>query len=256
MTLYNELAPREVEIWDARGLDATLSTRGFELMTNLRGRMPEATSLIAETEIGAYKKFLEDLVMKKMGASFARAFCLTARNVTQTPSTMGSWAHTDIAPGSWATKLRELDNTQLPPGLSSKDADIARNAKRVAVVTAWRYLGPEPTSKHSHLAMLDHDTLNPDDAFPFILRDGNFVGHNYRLALNDDDQHHRWYYFPEMDANDEVLLFIAFDTQPSSFASADKLSLPTLIHSAFLDPDGAQHPVRQSMDIRILLAWD
>lgn len=157
----------------------------------------------------------------------------------------------DIAPGSWPTVIDTIQADELPPGLPPAYLARTRNAQRIAVLTAWRYLGPTPKCTHSHLILLDHNTLDAqNDVLPFTLRDGDRSGHNYRLDAKAAGKH-KWYYFPDMDANKDLLLFVAYDTD-SSFNS--KLPFATLFHGAVLGP--SDKPTRQSVDVRILLGWD
>ena len=158
---------------------------------------------------------------------------------------------TDVAPGSWPTVLNTMQADELPPGLPSEYLERARSAQRVAVLTAWRYLGPASKCKHSHLILLDHKTLDPaSDVLQFALRNGDRSGHNYRLDV-DSAHKHKWYFFPDMDAKEDLLLFVAYDTK-SSFDS--KLPFATLFHGAILGP--VDQPTRQSVDVRILVGWD
>lgn len=109
MGLHNELVPCQVEIRNARELDEkpSLSKTGFELVEGLS--MPSADDIKDTKNIDEYFEAVEQLVLEKTGASFAKVFCQTARNVSKNPSGAGNWAHT-------GKQQRGGDMTHFPRG--------------------------------------------------------------------------------------------------------------------------------------------
>ena len=136
-------------------------------------------------------------------------------------------------------------------------AAACRDASRYAVLSAWRYLGPAPACRASHLAVLDHATVAAGDLLPFsIVADGAFGG-NYRLRGGGrGSDRHRFFYYPAM-TRAEVLLFSVFDSDhPAQASRFQHTPHATVLHTAFDDPRGADEPRRESIDVRLLLAWD
>lgn len=251
--LYNELVWVPTTIVNARSdkRDFKLIKDGFELVR---------ASLGPANDLRAYMTRLEEVVLAASGANYARAFSHTARNWSPPGSEVqamgyGMYAHTDVGTASWATSLTSLGSDELPPGLVVADATRAIRGKRYAIVTAWRYLGPDAHCTKSHLAVLDHSTLRPDDVLDFELHAQGTFGANYRLKhVPNDASRHCFYYYPRMSVDDEVLLFIAYDSEKRDFF---KTPVPTTFHSAFVDPHVGDAPNdRQSIDVRLLIVWD
>jgi len=90
---------------------------------------------------------------------------------------------------------------------------------------------------------------NNADVLPFLLRDGDRVVYHYRLDVEAASRQ-RWLYFPDMDTNDEVLLFIAYDFSTSDSSFTAKSVFPSLFRGAVLAPP--EKPAGQSINIRIL----
>mmetsp|Transcript_11780 Transcript_11780/g.37492 ORF Transcript_11780/g.37492 Transcript_11780/m.37492 type:complete len:319 (-) Transcript_11780:237-1193(-) len=260
-TWENELVPVECEVVDARQEARCLETDGFELVSGLSGRIAPA----AKFEIEAYLRSVERVAIDLTGASRAVAYCYAARapkrpslGTADTRASYAVYAHTDQAHLSWAPRLAQLANdwkTYGPPGIDTVTADHAAHASRYAVLSAWRYLGPEQKCRSSHLALLDPASVRRDDVLHFEIRtpDATF-GSNYRLEKNSSS-HHAWRYFPNVDRDDDLLFFTVFDSNPT-FANADASPMPTIFHSAFKDPRRPDAPDRESIDVRVLLVWD
>lgn len=108
---------------------------------------------------------------------------------------------------------------------------------RVVQVTVWRPIrGPLQTKP---LAVCDATTLKSDDRILGELHYPDRVGEFYAIAYDPDQ---RWYYFPEMQA-DEALLFKCYDSDPSR--------LPCGGHGAFADPTTPANALpRDSIEVR------
>jgi hypothetical protein len=112
---------------------------------------------------------------------------------------------------------------------------------RVQVVNLWRPIrGPV---RDAPLAMADGTTVTPDDLIASDLIYPNRRGETYSVKYNPN---HRWFYFPEMSA-DEALLLKCYD-------SADDGRTRFGPHTAFVDPTTpADAAPRESIEIRALV---
>jgi len=244
----SEVVPLSCEIRSARSWGPRLCKDGFELVSDLNlGPINDD-----------YARRVEEIAQAVTGATRARAYCSAVRRAKEGErKTYAEYAHSDMGHESWCPKLRDVEKSELPPGLLLDDDE---NIKRYAVVSAWRYLGPEATCRHSHLALLDPRSVKRDDAVHFEIRTSDSFGSNYRLKAPSSSKsaphHHAWWYFPNMDANSELLFFTVYDSRPT-FDAHGALGIPTIIHSAFQDPTRPVHePQRQSLDLRIFLTWE
>lgn len=255
----NELAPVEVKIRDARQSGARLSSHGYELMTGVTMCPADAF------DVSQYLRDVERLARELTDASAAVAYCHAARAPKRasfgdetTRAGYATYAHTDQAHHSWAARLCDIVEEWAlvgPPGVNSDMAMRAAAARRYAVLSAWRYLGPEQKCRSSHLAIVEPKSLRPEDVLHFEIRapNGTF-GSNYRLNKNAH-LNHDWCYFPNMDKDNELLFFTVYDSKPT-FANSEATLAPTVFHSAFYDPRHSDAPDRESIDVRVLLIWD
>jgi len=269
-----ELVPQTVNVLDARALSTppTLDSLGMELVFSpLPNDCPPAclhTSAVNSPEIAAYYACTEEAVKKATGANAAVAFCHAVRSPKPAANCQGaeagyaSYAHTDQSESSWSSRAHELvaagDFCAFPPGISEHTARRITGARRYAVVSAWRKLNDSPTT--SHLAVLDHTTLQPNDVMPFSIIEHGCAGGNYRLRHSPEvAARHKWLYYSSMTTS-EVLLFSAFDSHHPANASlfaSNKMSA-SCFHSAFVDTKRAlpTDPARISIDVRCLVIWD
>lgn len=255
----NEVAQVEVYIRDARQSAACLVSHGYELMTGVN--MCPANAF----DISQYLRDVERLALELTDASTAVAYCHAARAPKRpslcnaaTRAGYATYVHTDQAHHSWTARLCDIvEDWALvgPPGVNSEVAKRAAAAQRYAVLSAWRYLGPEQKCRSSHLAIVEPTSLRPEDVLHFEIRapNGTF-GSNYRLNKSAY-MNHEWCYFPNMDKDDELLFFTVYDSNPS-FANYEATVAPTVFHSAFYDPRHLDSPDRESIDVRVLLVWD
>ena len=112
---------------------------------------------------------------------------------------------------------------------------------RVQVINLWRPIrGP---LRDAPLAMCDGQTVVHDDLVASDLIYPNRRGETYSVKYNPN---HRWFYFPEMTA-DEALLLKCYD----SAADGRTRFGP---HTAFIDPTApADAPPRESIELRTLV---
>ena len=110
---------------------------------------------------------------------------------------------------------------------------------RFAEFNVWRPLrGPVQAWP---LALCDAQTVVPEDLVVSELRYPDRVGETYAVTYSP---RHRWFYFPQMRA-DEVVLLKCFDSARDGRA---RLS----VHTAFEDPaTPAGAPPRESIEVRM-----
>lgn len=139
--------------------------------------------------------------------------------------------HVDQTDTSGANRVREhlpLEADQLLKG-------------RVQVVNLWRPIrGP---LRDTPLAVCDAASVNANDLVASDLIYPNRNGETYSVKFNPD---HRWFYFPEMTA-DEALLLKCYDSATDGRARFAP-------HTAFIDPTTpADAPPRESIELRTLV---
>jgi hypothetical protein len=122
------------------------------------------------------------------------------------------------------------------------EADELRR-HRFAIVNVWRPIrGP---LRDAPLAVCDAQSVVPSDwvAADLVYRDR--IGENYLMTYRPG---HRWFYVPEMRA-DEVLLLKCYD-------SAEDGRTRFVPHTAFIDPTApADAPPRESIELRTFVFY-
>lgn len=114
---------------------------------------------------------------------------------------------------------------------------------RVAIVNLWRPVGV--TAQTSPLALCDSRSIALNDLVASDLVYPDKVGETYALAFNP---RHRWYYFPDMEPEEYLLLKI-YDSAGDGIARLTA-------HTAFDDPTSpANAPPRRSIELRTLLFY-
>jgi hypothetical protein len=229
-----------VAIHDLRPVAAQLSLdrEGFALLTHRsavtdfadeselrRIYYPEAERLVADATGGARVVIFDHTVRRRMPGKADRE-----PGVPRQPSTR---IHGDYSAGSGPQRVRDIMGAEA-------DALLAR---RFAIVNVWRPIrGP---LRDAPLALCDAQSVAPGDlvASDVIYRDR--VGENYLMTYRPS---HRWYYVPEMRA-DEVLLLKCYD-------SAQDGRTRFLPHTAFMDPTApADIPPRESIELRTFVFY-
>ena len=126
------------------------------------------------------------------------------------------------------------------------EADEAerRSKGRFAQINVWRPIrGPV---RRAPLALADAQSIAARDLVPVDLVYTDRVGEIYHGAYNPD---HRWYYFPEM-AADEAVLIKGYDSEEDGRARFT-------LHTAFDDPTTtADAEPRESIEVRVLAFFD
>jgi hypothetical protein len=139
--------------------------------------------------------------------------------------------HNDYTFESAVRRVHQL----LGPGEAER-----RLQRRLAIINVWRPLfGPVLDTP---LAVCDARSIQQEDLVPIDLLYPDRIGENYNFGYHP---RHRWYYVPEMLA-DEALLLKCYD-------SATDGRPPFTAHSAFDHPDVPPNVrARESIEIRTL----
>jgi hypothetical protein len=112
---------------------------------------------------------------------------------------------------------------------------------RVQIINLWRPI--RSPLRDSPLAVCDASTVSCEDLVPSDLIYPHRVGETYQVTYSAA---HRWFYVPEMEA-DEALLLKCFDSEADGRARFAP-------HSAFTDPTApADAPPRESIEVRTLV---
>lgn len=235
-----EFEEREVTIHDARhhGPPRTLDREGFTLKQH---RTAVADFYQLESEKALFEQEISELVLAASGGAETFVFDHTLRSDSpairgqRTTREPASVIHNDYTDSSAKKRLLDL----LPHGEA-----LRRLRGRFAIVNVWRSI--RGTVWNSPLACCDATTLSAADLIASERRAHDRVG---ELELVSWNPGHRWYYYPEMTA-DEALLIKTFDSARDGCATRT-------IHCAFNNPRApADAPPRESIESRMLVFFD
>jgi hypothetical protein len=114
---------------------------------------------------------------------------------------------------------------------------------RFAEINVWRAIrGPIESWP---LALCDARSLNEEDSVPIDLVYRDRVGEILGFLYNPQ---HRWYYFPQMQANEAILL--------KCYDSKDDGRARFTAHTSFEDPNSPPNAApRESIEVRALVFW-
>jgi len=238
--LSGEYRAQRMEIRDARPLASELSLdeQGFALRAH-------DTALIDAYDDAAVRSLcypeMERLVRGVTGAREVLVFDHNLRSdVRARAGQAGVYepvrrVHNDYTHASAIRRVQQL--------LGADEAK-RRLERRLAIVNVWRPLfGPV---QDVPLAVCDGRSIEERDLIAINLLYRERVGENFSFAHS---LRHRWYYVPEMQAN-EALLLKCYDT-------GDDIGCRFTAHSAFDHPEappGARP--RESIEIRALVFFD
>ena len=233
-------AQKSVRVHDGRAIarDLSLDDQGFVLT-----RHDSAVGdFFDDAEVEAvYYPEIERLVKEATGAAKVVIFDHTTRidGPTNAGGEIGRTGvrqvHNDYTTKSGPQRVRDL--------LDAEEA-AERLEGRYAQINVWRPItGPVARAP---LALIDAQSIADKDLVPVDLVYADRVGEIYHGAYNPD---HRWYYFPEMRA-DEATLIKGYD-------SAEDGRARFTLHSAFDDPTTrADAAPRESIEVRVLAFFD
>jgi hypothetical protein len=221
-------------IHDARLLDQppSLDREGFDLVSHETG-VADLYDHDAITSV--YYPEMEDLVARATGAHRVLAFDHNVRcqpkaqeqeSAAQAPV---RFVHNDYTVESGPQRVRDL----LP------DEAEALIARRFAVINVWKPIrGPVAEAP---LAFCDAQSMVQQDFVETDLVYADRTGEIYSIRHRPE---HRWYYYPEM-AAEEALLLKCYDS------NSDVACFTA--HSAIDDPTSADDaPARESIEVRTL----
>lgn len=235
-TTINE--PHVVQIRDARPIlaEVSLDEEGFGLLrheSSVRDFYDDAE--VKRTCYPEAEQLLKDLT----GADRVHIFDHTVRRRvpgsedrrTDAPRQPVPRVHVDHTERSGPQRVRDL--------LPDEAAELLRG--RLQIINLWRPIrGP---LQDAPLAVCDALTVKPEQLIPSDLVYPQRVGETYSVTF---DPEHRWYYVPEMNV-DEVLLLKCYDSQTDGRARFAP-------HTAFTDPTTpADAAPRESIELRALV---
>ena len=235
-----EFEDREVLIRDARLLDpvASLDIQGFTMLAHAT-RIEDFYAL--ESVQPAYDDEITELVLAATGGVEALVFDHTLRSdsreirgqqITREPASV---VHNDYTDASAVRRLRDL----LPATEAQR-----RLQHRFCIINVWRSIrGPVLTSP---LTCCDAATIGATDLVASERRAKERTGELQLVSWNPT---HRWYYYPEMQHN-EVLLIKTFDSAKNGLA---RRSIHTAFSNPLAPPDA---PARESIETRLLVFFN
>ena len=233
-------APKSVRIHDGRAIarDLSLDDQGFVLTRHDSA----VADFYDDDEVRTvYYPEIERLVKEATGAVKVVIFDHTTRIDGATnpdgevAKTGVRQVHNDYTRKSGPQRVRDL--------LEADEAE-QRLQGRFAQINVWRPItGPV---ERTPLALIDSQSIADEDLVPVDLVYADRTGEIYHGAYNPD---HRWYYFPEM-AADEAILIKGYD-------SAEDGCARFTLHSAFDDPTTVPDAApRESIEVRVLAFFD
>jgi hypothetical protein len=230
--------PHVVPIFDGRAIAKgfSLDREGFELVKH----PTSVKDFYDEDEIRRiYYPAAEAFIRATLKADRVVIFDHTVRKRVEGaadirgagPRQPATRVHVDQTVTSGANRVRE----HLP-----NEADQLLKG-RVQVINLWRPIrGPV---RDAPLAMLDGTTVAPDDLVASDLIYPNRKGETYSVKYNPN---HRWFYFPEMTA-DEAILLKCYDSAVDGRTRFGP-------HTAFVDPTTPKDASpRESIELRTLV---
>ena len=230
--------PHTVAIYDARPIaeSVTLDGNGFAL----RPHDTQMHDFYNDEEVrSVYYKEAERLLQQATGAkrvfvfdhTVRRRIAGTADRAAGAPRQPVARVHVDHTEKSAPQRIRDFLGDQ---------ADTLMRG-RSQIINIWRPIrGP---LRDAPLAVCDAGTVSPDDLIPSDLVYRDRVGETYSVRFNPG---HRWFYVPQMQAN-EVLLLKCYDSATDGRARFAP-------HTAFQDPTAPADVLpRESIEMRALV---
>ena len=240
-TLKTLGASAAITVFNARALEPapTLDSHGFQLV-----RAPTDLDLLDTEQVqGAFYDECREMLRTVTGCGEVRGGAHEYRNgfggasgergVKPTPNGSG---------GAYAQGI----HADMCAAVEGRFKRLIPDERHFESINIWRSANGE-TVRMMPLAVCDMRSVKPED---IVFGDGQNTG-NIRQYTKVVDQrlihgpHQRWYYFPDMTA-DEVLLFRQYDTRQEA------LNLRTVFHTAVPDPTShADAPMRYTIEVRM-----
>lgn len=237
---YVPLAPVEMEITDARGMDCSLDREGF-ILARHSSRLPDLTDMdaVAKIHSGEVAELLKEVTGADHVSMVTKGILRFSERSGKTGSSDNShparFAHVDMS-HSAAAAARE------------QSAPEGRAIARSAQYNVWRALSPPP--QDVPLALCSWPSVEEGDLIDclaiFDPPDGSpeWSFGNYVIRHNPA---HRWYYFSNM-TPDEAIVFKTSESDPAR--------AQLMPHGAFDNPLAPPDaPPRVSLEMRGFCYW-
>ena len=237
---YVPLAPAEVAIADARGLDCTLEREGFTLVAH-KSAVADLTDLAEVARV--HRDEIADLLVQLTGCDHV---AMTPFGILRFSEKLGENAAHD---NSHPARFVHVDMAkEAAAAARAKGAPKGRTIARSAQYNVWRALSGAP--QDVPLGLCAYPSIAPGDLIDcdaiFDPLDGSpeWGFPNYLLAENPE---HRWYYYSNMTPEEAIV----FTTSESDPARAQLMP-----HGAFDNPAaGPDAPARVSLEMRGTCYW-
>ncbi|OJW70781.1 MAG: hypothetical protein BGO57_03795 [Sphingomonadales bacterium 63-6] len=242
---YVPLAPVEMDIADARGMDTSLDREGFILVSHASA-VSDLTDMdaVARIHAGEIEALLKDVTGADHVAIMPRGILRYSERSGRTGSTDNShparFAHVDMSVSA-AASAREQ-------GAPGPDVTGGRAILRSAQYNVWRVLSGPP--QDVPLAMCAYPSVSEGDLIDclaiFDPPDGSpeWSFGNYVIRHNPA---HRWHYYSDM-RTDEAIVFKSSESDPQRAQLTP--------HGAFDNPlAGPDAPARVSLEMRGTAYW-
>ena len=237
----------EITIFDGRTADLPgWQACGFELMPQASAvtdwKDDEAIARIHYAEIA-------DLAREQTGCDHA----IVTSHIKRSPE--AAKQHSDLSPipfvhsdfaASYGDLLRKMYRSGDRVASGGIDGAVVADARRIVIFQVWRNIGPARMDRP--LAFCDARTVARDETRDFPVK--NYAGSGFdfealAVVAPADADAHKWYVFPEMQA-DEVVGFRTYDSD--LVASGGPYFTP---HGAIRDPAvELGRPARSSIELR------
>jgi len=234
-----EIVPVEMEIIDARELDATLDEAGFTLVPH-RSALADFTDREAVSAI--HRQEIIELIASLSGADqvlvnnpgILRFSEKSAKSGALDNSRPARFAHVDISDATAAA-------------FAQRAAPEGRAVARFAHFNVWRAISAPP--QDVPLAVCDARSIQPKD---LILADAVFdtpgrPDWSFEGIVVAHDPAHQWHWYPDM-GREEALVFKTHDS--------DRARAHCVPHVAFNNPLASPDtPPRASIEMRAIALW-
>ena len=232
------LDPVEVEIRDARGMDADLDREGFRLVEH-RSAVGDLTDLAAVTSVHAPE--IAELIKAETGCDHVHMF---PRGILRFSEKLGA---NEMHDNSHPARFVHVDMSKEAAAAARANTAPDRAMARSAQYNVWRVLSQPPQDVPLGLcacdSVADEDLIDCDAIFDPPGQEEFSFG-NYLLAHNPA---HRWYYYSDMHPGEALL----FKTSESDGNRAQFMP-----HGAFDNPLAPPDaPGRSSLEMRGVAYW-
>lgn len=232
---------QEADVNDARSItDRTFSLdkEGFELVSF----MPNDVDYLDQQAVkGGYYAEVEALIKKQVGATDVFAFDHTVRRGIEGSNRHPAYhVHNDYTHETGSSRA-----------LSTLGEEVIKrfSGKRMVQINVWRSIAG--VVQKDPLALLDHQSLDEKDLVPAKIAFNDMKTgekHHGEIFALKQNPHQKWYFYPQMDSN-EAILIKGFDSDQSKSRFA--------MHTAFpLINQHESHTPRQSIETRTYAFFD